>query len=320
MARSTRKPRSGRVLVQSFGPPGKPGSTIAGIQVSSRRKPRRGTASVGQLASTVSVAPPAASGQSLVVRSPRKPRGGSVKLGRFLVPPPPVFHTPLTSVKTSRSKRDIYYRQRTGQSVRFRLPPFMGAGQIAYNIYANTGAGDPINYVTPIATTTLLTYTTAPLSFPGTWSFGVRAHDANGEEQNLEAAVTFILSASGVDITNKPVAPIGLGAFATVGGGIRVQWTYPGVSTRAKTPTGFHVYTGSGTPSYVTAVATVLWGQSLGGSFVSNLGPYANGTVLAIGVRAYNSTAEESNTTFVTVTADAVGPSAVVSLTAQAVV
>lgn len=278
VVRSPRKPRSGRVVIPPLAPAGNPSTTIAGVQVSSRRRPRRGSATVGQFLSTAAVppqaasaqpliirsprkprrgsvtvgrflaplaaAPTAASGQSLLVRSPRKARSGSAKLGHFLVPLPPVFHTPLYSVQVARSKRDIRYRQRSGQAARFAIVPPLGAGPIAYHIYANTGVGDPINYQSPIGTTSLLTFTTAPLIYPGIWSFGVRAFDLNGEEQNLEASLTIVLSATGTDITNLPAAPIGLTAFATAGGGIRSQWTYPAISAPAKTPTGFHVYVG----------------------------------------------------------------------------
>ena len=44
-----------------------------------------------------------------------------------------------------------------------------------------------------------------------------------------------------------------------------------------------------------------------------------NAIAYTIGVRAYNATAEESNTTTVTVIADSVGPSPVTSLTASIV-
>ena len=52
-------------------------------------------------------------------------------------------------------------------------------------------------------------------SYPGTWSFGVRAYDTvDGlEEQNVDCVVTIILNASGVDITSQPPAPMGLRAF-----------------------------------------------------------------------------------------------------------
>ena len=66
----------------------------------------------------------------------------------------------------------------------------------AYHIYTNTGAGDPINYASPVATVSALTWTSSALSYPGTWSFGVRAFDTVSglEEQNLDCSVTMRLA------------------------------------------------------------------------------------------------------------------------------
>jgi hypothetical protein len=89
-----------------------------------------------------------------------------------------------------------------------------GAGPVSYNIYSNTGVGDPINYGSAIATVGGLTWTSSALAYPGTWRFGVRAFNAFGEEQNLDCAVTIVLDAGGFDITLRPVAPVGLRAFA----------------------------------------------------------------------------------------------------------
>jgi hypothetical protein len=197
---------------------------------------------------------------------------------------------------------------------------FVGSiGTVEYHVYSNTGVGDPIDYLSPIDTTATLTYTTSPLSFPGTWSFGVRAFWSGSglEELNVDAAVTIILDASGRDITNTPPSPLGLRAFATAGGTIRAEWTEPPTSV-AKTPTGFHVYWGSPTINYGTIGAAVLFNTGIAGSFVANIGPLTNGTTYQIGVRAYNSVSEETNTTTVSVTADGTGPSAVIDLTATA--
>jgi hypothetical protein len=182
-----------------------------------------------------------------------------------------------------------------------------------YHVYSNTGAGDPINYSSVVDTTATLTYPTPVLSYPGTWSFGVRAFDTVSglEEQNLDCEITIILDASGNDITNRPVPPSGLRAFALVGGSIRVEWYYPPTSG-AKTPSGFHVYTGSGgTPNYTMPAATVLLSTGIANSFVANMAGFSDGTPYSIGVRAFNGTAEETNPATVTVTAIATGPAAV---------
>ncbi len=189
-----------------------------------------------------------------------------------------------------------------------------------YHVYANTGIGDPIDYSTVIATTASLTWTSGALAFPGTWMFGVRAFDTVStlEELNLDAAVKIVLGSSGTDITLRPKPPLAARGFATAGGGIRVEWSYNTINPQP-VPTGFHVYIGTGgTPSYGSPVATVSFASAIAGSFVANLTGLTGGTVYSIGVRAYNAVAEEPNATIITVTADSVGPSAVVSLTAVA--
>jgi hypothetical protein len=182
-----------------------------------------------------------------------------------------------------------------------------------YHVYANTGGGDPIDYSSVVDTTVTLSYPTSALSYPGTWSFGVRAFDTvtGLEEQNLDCALTIVLDASGNDITNRPAPPSGLRAFALAGGSIRAEWYYPRASS-AKAPSGFHVYTGSaGTPSYTMPTTTVLFSAGIANSFVANMTGFTDGTIYSVGVRAYNATAEETNMTTVTVTAIATGPAAV---------
>jgi hypothetical protein len=123
--------------------------------------------------------------------------------------------------------------------------PWMPGPETGYRVYSNTGAGDAINYSTPIAATTDLTYTTTPLSYPGTWSFGVRAFDlATGlEEENVDCALTLILDSGGNDITSRPAPPLAIRAFALAGGSVRVEWAYPR-TTGPKAPTGVNVYLG----------------------------------------------------------------------------
>ncbi len=191
-----------------------------------------------------------------------------------------------------------------------------------YHVYSNTGSGDPINYTTLVATTLTsdTTWTSTALAAPGAWKFGVRAFNFYGEEQNLDCSVTIVLDAFGNDITNQPLPPIGLRAFATPRGSIRVEWYYP--LTRGPTvPIGFNVYLGTGgTPSYATPAATVLYSAGLFNVFVANIAGLSDGTTYSVGVRAYNGSGAEQNTIAVSVTADAIGPAAVDSLLATAIV
>jgi hypothetical protein len=188
-------------------------------------------------------------------------------------------------------------------------------------VYANTGANDPINYMTPVATVNGISWTSSPLSYAGDWKFGVRAfyYPSGLEEQNLDCEVEVILDASGDDITNRPAPPTGLRALAQKGGNIKAEWGYPNPASKAKTPAGFHVYLGIGSVSYATPAATVSYGSSIVNTFTATLTGLTNGTTYTIGVRAYNATAEEPNTATVTCTSDASGPTAVQALSAMAV-
>jgi len=202
----------------------------------------------------------------------------------------------------------------------WRVLVLSGSSAVWYHVYANTGAGDPINYQTPVATVNGFSWTSAPLAYPGAWKFGIRAfYVPNGlEEQNLDCAVTMILDSSGKNITNRPVPPTGLRALAVAGGNIKVEWSYPNSPTVAQTPTGFHVYTGVGSVSYTTPATTVSYASSIAGVYTATLTGLLDDTTYTIGVRAFNATAEEPNTTTVTCTADAVGPAAVQALTGVA--
>ena len=234
--------------------------------------------------------------------------------------------------------------------VRLGTPGFLAPDdEVQYHVYANIEGSNPIDYSTPVATVTGLSWTTSALA-PGTWRFGVRAFNSNGEEQNLDCSVTIVLDAEGNDITDIPASPTGLRAFATAGGGVRVEWWYP-ATIGSKAPTGFHIYAGNVsvpetasaypnvavpnrslfnsanivtapavTPNYAAPAATVLYSAGLFNTFQANLVRLMDGIEYAVGVRAYNSVGEEQNTTVVTVTADATGPAAVDSLTARAIV
>jgi hypothetical protein len=223
--------------------------------------------------------------------------------------------------------------------------------EVQYHVYANTEGSNSINYGSSVATVLDTTWMSGTLAAPGIWKFGVRAFNANGEEQNLDCAVTIVIDANGNDITNVPLAPTGLRAFATAGGGIRVEWWYP-TTTGRRAPTGFHVYVGltigtshlnsgfnlsalnvvpfnssigdlsvnTGTPNYAVPAGTVLYSAGLFNTFQVNLAGLSDGTQYTIGARAYNASGEEQNTAVVTVTADATGPAAVSSLTATAII
>src|SRR5580704_3518848 len=97
-----------------------------------------------------------------------------------------------------------------------------------YHVYASPSPGAPIDFASPIATIPGLSTTTWTSGglLPGDWRFCVRAYDANGEEQNISCSVEINLDATGADVSNVPLPPTGLRAFATPGGGIRCEFWY----------------------------------------------------------------------------------------------
>jgi hypothetical protein len=298
--------------------------------------------------------PPALFGASIyrpvaAIRTPARSR--STWSPRLPAGPPPSPFARFAGPLLVRAADDSRRRRRAGWLFHCVPAPCLAAG---YHVYGNGGAG-PIDYTTPIAIVAGLTWTSAALAYPDDWWFAVRAFNVSGEEKNLEAAIELRLDATGRDITNLPLAPTGLRAFPTAGGGIRVEWTQPAAS-RARQATGFHIYIVSplpiggplcptaavrrgsrrrgrgssgeaawrrgdgGSAAYGTPAATVLYASSVMGSWVCNLAGLTDDTVYTIGVRAYNAASEEANTNTVSATADRTGPAAVDSLTATATV
>lgn len=197
---------------------------------------------------------------------------------------------------------------------------------VSYDIYSGNTSGGSVNYSAVLARVNDLFWSAAPLPPSSTITYAVRAVDpaTNLEEHNVDAQVTIVTDAAGVDITNRPPPPIALTVTPIVGAGLRIEWQYPIplATLAASLPTGFHVYRGTGgTPSYTTPVATAGFVRGLT-KYRVNLTGLTDGTTYAVGVRAFNLTAEEPNVIFVTATADGTGPLPVsglaVSLTAQA--
>lgn len=186
---------------------------------------------------------------------------------------------------------------------------------VQYHIYANTGAGDPINYASPIGTTSSLTFQPPALNPSSTYKFGVRSFDTvtGYEDKNVDAVVTIVTDASGHDITGRPAAPQALTATAAKGATIRLDWAYAFPSGTVPAPTGFHVYIGTGgTPNYGSIAATVAYTGLM--HYQTTLSGLTSGATYTIGVRAYNALAEEPNTNTATATADGAAPKSVVNL------
>lgn len=191
-------------------------------------------------------------------------------------------------------------------------------GPTHYHVYANSGDGGPIDYSSPVATVDGLQWTTPPLAFPAEWRFGVRAFGSISglEEENVDAAVLILLDGSGADVTNRPAPPFGLRLRNEAGGRVVAEWGHPG-GTRDNAPTGYRVYAGWPSPDYSAPVLTTT-ARAFHGSFSAVLEGLSDGP-LAVGVRAFNATAEEGNADFAAVDVDGTPPDPVDGLTVSAV-
>lgn len=249
-------------------------------------------------------------------------RRGRANTPRVFTSLPPVHDTPLTGMVAKRRGERQAIIARTGRGKSLIVIPIPTPAVVGYYVYANTGHADSVNFNTPVATIMsygITTWTSFGLFFPSTWTFTVRPFNQYGINQNVDTTVTFTLDANGNDVSNIPASPTGLRALPLAGGSAKIEWSYLAISTAAKKPTGFNVYSSTGsTPNYSSPVATVPFSSGLFNAFSTTLTGLTNGTTYAVGVRAYNSTGQESNNVFVLVTADSVGPSPVIDLTITA--
>ena len=203
-------------------PPGIPATPLRGLFISGAQPRRRGRAWLPPGLAAPAVSAPGSSS----IRRPLFVAGPShrQRAGRVLLPrrsfgpssgPPSLLARFPGGLLVRRPGEDRTRLTRPGWLQRYTPAPLggpiVGTG---YHVYSNGGSG-PINYSSPIATVYGLTWTSGPLAYPDTWKFGVRAFDGFGEEQNLDCAVSIVLDAGGNDISRRPMAPVGLRAFAT---------------------------------------------------------------------------------------------------------
>lgn len=191
-----------------------------------------------------------------------------------------------------------------------------------YHVYANDGAGGPVDYSTIVATVSGLTWSSSALGLGSNTIFAVRAFDTgtSAEEKNVDARVQILVSAGGVDQTNLPLPPTLVTTRPLAGGAVRVAWGYPIAAARTKRkPTGFHVYAWTGgTPDYSTIRLTVPYAAVATFRGVIAAGVLTAGSPSSVVVRAYNSVGEEANTNVSAITPDSTAPGQVVGLTAVA--
>jgi hypothetical protein len=184
-----------------------------------------------------------------------------------------------------------------------------------YRIYWNSGTGGPVDIVTPLTTTSSLSYLTAALTYPNDYTFLVRTYDnvTGYEDNNSDALVRLVLDASGIDVTSLPAPPTNLSASPIIAGGIRVEWSYLPV-VGYTLPTSFSVWCQVGALSYALTPTTATYDPGRI-AFSVDIPSLTDGSTYTIGVRATNATGTETNTTTTTAIADATGPLPVASLT-----
>lgn len=179
---------------------------------------------------------------------------------------------------------------------------------IQYHVYANNGAGGPIDWATIVATVSGLTWTSGTLALSSDTTYGIRAYDtvAALEEQSIDATARILLDGSGADITNRPLPVANLTASVKVNGSIALDWVWFG-PTNPTPLTGFKVYGGTPTISYSSPLATIPYSAGRN-TFRTTLAGLTDGSSYQIGVRAYNATGDDGSLSVVTIVADATGP------------
>lgn len=137
---------------------------------------------------------------------------------------------------------------------------------ITYRIYSNGGAGGPVDYSAPVASTNGLTWVAGSVGPSSDTTFAVRAFDPGLglEESNTEARVRIVVGPDGADLTGRPNPPHALSMSPVAGGGCRVSWAYAPADPD-RTPTGFQVY--------------LTQGNTVGSSSPAGAVPHAPGKV-----------------------------------------
>ena len=189
---------------------------------------------------------------------------------------------------------------------------------LEYRIYANDGAGGPVDLSSPIATVSGTTWDAPPLAAGADATYVVRVRDAASglEEQNADARVRIRLAADCLDASALPNAPVGLTVKARSGSTARVSWLYS-AGGPGSPPTVFRVYAGATTPDYSRPAATASYSaNSPGRPYEATISGLPPGPLVVV-VRAANAAGEEANTQAASTTIPAAGPSAVVGLTAS---
>jgi hypothetical protein len=191
---------------------------------------------------------------------------------------------------------------------------------VNYRLYANDGLGGPVDYGSPIQDGPSTSFATPVI--PGDWTYAVRAFDpASGiEEQNTDATARIVIGPDLTDRTAAPNPPIGLTAWATAGGGCKLDFVYCRTG-QGGPPAAFHAYLWpAGSVDWTdppTATRAVSWGPGdVTQHFAMDLSGLADGVDYEVGVRAANGAGDDGTTRTVPVRGKGSGPAAVSGLAA----
>jgi hypothetical protein len=163
---------------------------------------------------------------------------------------------------------------------------------IQYRIYKGDASGGPIDYSTPVATVSGLTWTGAALAVGTTTRFGVRAYDTvtGLDDNNRDVVAEVVVDPSGADASGYPAPVAQVSARPRGAATINARWTH--ALADRPTPTQFRVWA---TPGDVVdwtqppaGVAAVGQGDYVLGFAVLDLDlpGLTPGTAYAVGVRA----------------------------------
>ena len=182
---------------------------------------------------------------------------------------------------------------------------------IGYHIYWNAGTGGPVDLTTPYLTTTNLTVNTGALTYPGDYTFLVRAYDTVSglEESNVVARFRLVLDGSGNAVGNRPRPPVGLSARPGASGEALLTWAALPRGPHGSV-TSYRVYGGSPSVIYTTPLLTVPVNRTslTQRATVTGLTP---GSSYEFAVRAVNGAGEEANALTVALTLPSAPPDAV---------
>lgn len=192
---------------------------------------------------------------------------------------------------------------------------------ILYDVYSGPDGGGPIDYTTPIATTSSLSLVVSGPT-PGTSRrYGVRVRDSvtGLQEKNTDAQILVAASMSGTDATYVPFACQAVRGVPKPGGTVVIEWAWPYLDGR-RLVKWFNIYLGrTGAVVFGRPAATVHYPALKAGvfHFRAVLPGLLDGIGYSVVVRAANAFGEEQNTTTANFTARSSGPAPIGSLTSS---